>query len=116
MPDILEDWRSNLRWRDHYVSWMTRGLSKTGSIGTDEVLPELSQVLSRDEVLWLYARLQESRRWEGEWRDEFLGIFSQVGPADLPSIPPEPPRPKWPTRQQVPRDRAAALPDEEILF
>ena len=88
MSDIAESWRSNFPWRDDYVFWTARGLSKTGSLEPhDEVLLELAKVLSRDEALWLYAQLQNSRRSEFEWRAEFLWLFPQVSPADLPALP-----------------------------
>jgi hypothetical protein len=83
--DIAEAWRSNLLWRDDYVFWTARGLSKTGTLQPhDEVLLELPKFLSRDEVLWLFSQLQQSLRPTLEWRGEFLALFPQVSLADLP--------------------------------
>jgi hypothetical protein len=103
MASVADDWRSNLRWRDDYVFWTARGVSKTGSLGPhDEDLLELGRLLTRDEAIWLYGQIRDqSRRCEGEWRAEFLWLFPQVSPTDLPPLLPgdllEPyPRPPLP--------------------
>jgi len=123
MASIAEDWRSNLVWRDDYVFWTVRGLSKTGSLEPhDDVLLELPKILSREEALWLYGQLQQSLRPTLEWRDEFLALFPQVSLADLP--------PPLYDEEEAMRDAKAAraeserrygkpgpcLPDEEIPF
>ena len=90
MASVAEDWRSNRVWRDDYVFWTARGVSKTGSLEPhDEVLLELARVLTPEEAVWLYGQLRaQSRRGEGEWRAEFLWLFPQVRPSDLPPLPP----------------------------
>jgi hypothetical protein len=100
VSDVLASWRSNLPWRDDYVFWTARALSKTGSLEPhDEVLLELGKLLSREEALWLYAQLQKSRRSESEWRAEFLWLFRQVSPADLPPLPPGEALHEYPSRR-----------------
>ena len=87
--DVLKAWRSNPEWRDDSVFWTARGVSKHGGLGQDDVMLELGRLLTLDEALWLYEQVRhQSRRGEGEWRAEFLGLFPQVGPADLPPLPP----------------------------
>jgi hypothetical protein len=116
VSDVLESWRSNLPWRDDYVFWSARGLSKTGSLEPhDEVLLELGKFLSREEALWLYTQLQKSRRSESEWRAEFLWLFRQVSPADLPPLRPGEALDEYPGR----RDEwlpGPPPPDVEIPF
>jgi hypothetical protein len=80
-----EAWRSNTEWRDDFVSNAARELSKHGELGCHaHVLRELAGSLQRDEVLWLFAQLQQSQCGTLEWRDEFLALFPQVSLSDLP--------------------------------
>jgi hypothetical protein len=81
----VEAWRSNREWRDDFVSNAARELSKHGDLGCHEhVFQELAVGLNPGEVVSLYLRLRESRRPEFEWRSQFLALFPQVKPADLP--------------------------------
>ena len=83
--DFLTAWRTHDEWRDDFVADATRELSKHGDLGCHaHVLRELAGGLHRDEVLWLFAQLQQSFRPTLEWRDEFLALFPQVSLADLP--------------------------------
>jgi hypothetical protein len=117
VADVADGWRSNLGWRDDYVFWTARGVSKTGGLGPhDEVLLELGRVLTRAEAVWFYGQIRDqSRRAEGEWRAEFLWLFPQVRPSDLPTLPlderlEEYPRPARPAAASTP------VPDIEIPF
>ena len=103
--DVASAWRTSAEWRDDYVFWTARGVSKHGGIGQDEVMLELGRTLTRDEALWFYGQIRDqSRRSEGEWRAEFLWVLKQVALPDLPPLPqgeqvdeyppPEPPAPK----------------------
>ena len=83
--DYLTAWRTHEVWRDNFVSNAARELSKHGDLGCHaHVFRELGGGLRRDEVLWLFAQLQQSLRATLEWRDEFLALFPQVSLADLP--------------------------------
>jgi hypothetical protein len=83
--DLVTAWRTNEAWRDDFVFWAARDLSKTGDLGAhDQVLQELAASLYREEVLWFYAQLQKSRRPTTEWQAEFLRLFPQVTRGDLP--------------------------------
>jgi hypothetical protein len=87
VTDIAEVWRSNLPWRDDFVFWASRELSKTGSLAAHaDTLRELGGGISRTEAVWLFSRLQEAGRPESEWRAEFVSLFPQVGLADLPPL------------------------------
>lgn len=79
MSDFVTAWRTNGPWLADFVDSATRELSKTGSLrGYRPIFSELATGLNREEVLWLYERLLESRRWVHEWQEEFLAIFPQV--------------------------------------
>jgi hypothetical protein len=80
------DWYTNHEWRNAYIEETIRCLSKTGSLGEDDVLVELAGVLSKQDAVELYTILRQSRRAEIEWRQEFLAIFSGVQESDLPAI------------------------------
>lgn len=116
MASVGEDWRSNHAWRDDYVFWTARGVSKHGGLGQDEVMLELGRVLTRDEALWFYGQVRDlSRRGEGEWRAEFLWLFPQVRPSDLPPLPPGEVLNEYPPPPTVPR-QAGPLPEIDIPF
>lgn len=84
--DAVTAWRTNELWRDDFVFWATRELSKTGDLGAHaHVMQELAVGLRRDEVLWFYAELQKSYRVTCEWQAEFLALFPQVSRDDLPA-------------------------------
>jgi hypothetical protein len=83
--DIVTAWRTHHQWRDDFVFWVTREVSKCGSLcAYAHVLRELADALTPAEVVWLYERVRESRRPEFEWRGQFLALFPQAGPAGLP--------------------------------
>ena len=85
MADIGSDWRTNEAWRDDFVFWARRELSKTGDLGAHaEVLRELAEALRPDEILWLYAELQKSYRVTCEWQAEFLALFPEIAASELP--------------------------------
>lgn len=87
--DVAAAWRTNPVWRDDYVFWTARGVSKHGGLGQDDVMLELGRILTREEALWFYGRIRDqSRRGEGEWRAEFLWLFTQVTSSDLPPLAP----------------------------
>lgn len=80
------DWYTNHPWRDAYTEETIRHLSKTGTLGADEVLFELASVLTKEDVIRFYEALLLSRRSEREWRGEFLSIFTSVQDGDLPPV------------------------------
>jgi hypothetical protein len=85
MSDLVTAWRTNEPWREDFVFWATRELSKTGDLGAyAHCMRELATGLRTDEVLWLYAQLQKSYRLTCEWQAEFLDLFPQVSRDDLP--------------------------------
>lgn len=113
--DVLTAWRINLEWRDDFVFWTARGVSKHGCLGQDAVMLELVQVLTRDEALWFYKQVRDqSRRAEGEWRAEFLWLFRQVSQSDLPPLPPGDPLEPYPRPPLPPPGEP--LPEIEIPF
>jgi hypothetical protein len=115
VASVAEDWRSNHTWRDDYVVWTARGVSKHGGLGQDDIMLELGRVLTRDEALWLYGQVRDqSRRCEGDWRAEFLWLFPQVEPADLPPLPPGEPLEPYP-RPPLPLP-GEPKPEVEIPF
>jgi hypothetical protein len=82
---------------------------------TTKFFSKLGKFLSREEALWLYTQLQKSRRSESEWRAEFLWLFRQVSPADLPPLRPGEALDEYPGR----RDEwlpGPPPPDVEIPF
>jgi hypothetical protein len=87
MSDFVTAWRTNGPWLDSFIASATRELSKTGSLGCHaHVFRELATGLRPDEVVWLYAWLRESERSTREWQAEFLTLFPQVTPEDLPAL------------------------------
>lgn len=84
--DRNHDWYTNHDWRNAYLEETIRHLSKTGSLGADEVLSELAGVLPKEDVILLYTTLRQAGRPEREWRHEFLATFSGVQESDLPPI------------------------------
>jgi hypothetical protein len=66
---------------------VARYLSKTGTLKSDEaMLRFIAPLLSQEEVLALHSYLKGFRD-EGEWRDEFEGIFAAHADA-LPELDP----------------------------
>lgn len=117
MASVAEDWRSNHLWRDDYVFWTARAVSKGGDLGGhDEVLVELGRVLTRAEAVWFYCQIRDqSGRAEGEWRAEFLWLFPQVSPSDLPSLLPGEELLDYP-RPEPPPPASDPPPEIEIPF
>ena len=117
MEDIGKTWRSNIEWRDDYVFWTARGVSKTGSLEPhDHELLELGRELAREEALWFYCQIRgQSRRCEGEWRAEFLWLFPQVGVLDLPALPPGEGLREYPDSRPLP-STFDPQPEPEIPF
>src|SRR4051812_11508232 len=86
--DFLTAWRTHGEWRDRFLASATRELSKHGDLDSHaHVYRELAAGLTPAEAVSLYQQLRQSRRPEFEWRDQFLALFPQVGPADLPLAP-----------------------------
>ena len=113
------DWYTNQAWRDAYTEETIRHLSKTGALGTDEVLVELASVLRKEDIIRFYETLRLSRRSEGEWRNEFLSIFTSVQDSDLPPASDDPATEgaiKTPEYFQPPRTPLDILSDEDIPY
>ena len=71
--------------RQLFLSELVRTLSKLGTLEPyEESLSQLAEHLTSDEIVGLYAQLQQSMRIEEEWKDEFLNIFPAVAPSTLP--------------------------------
>jgi hypothetical protein len=117
LADVGQAWRSNPDWRDDYVFWTARCVSKGGDLGGhDDVLLELGRVLTREEAVWHYSQIRnQSRRSEGQWGAEFLWLFPQVGPSDLPPLPPGERLREYPRPEQVPPE-GNPPPEIEIPF
>jgi hypothetical protein len=117
VEDVAKAWRSHTEWRDDYVFWTARCVSKGGDLGVhDEVLLELGQVLTRDEAIWFYGQIRDqSRRSEGEWRAEFLWLFPQVRHSDLPPLPPGDQLREYPRPERLPPE-GGPPPEVEIPF
>ncbi len=117
--DRTHDWYTNHEWRNAYLQETIRCLSKTGSLGGDEVLSELAGVLPKEDVIQLYEDLRQSRRPEREWRPEFLAIFSGIQETDLPPIVYDQPpagAEETPERFQPPKTPLNIRSDGDIPF
>lgn len=82
---FVDRWRSSREAREQCIAEMKRDLSNTGSLdGFNDFLSLLAGILTKPEVIALFAELQQSKRAECEWKQEFLAIFINVKESDLP--------------------------------
>ena len=85
VPEFLNDWGSCNEFRKAFVAELSRDLSKSGCFeGYEEYLTLLAKELTEEETVELFAELQKSERPESEWRDDFLGFFSNLRLSEFP--------------------------------
>lgn len=83
--NLLTLWRTDEAWRNDFASWVAREVSKTGGLDSHlNTLRELAGELTTAEVVWLYDRIRATGRPEIEWRGQFLKVFPDIVPTDLP--------------------------------
>jgi len=83
---VYQAWLTNREWRELFLYYLVKDLSKTGSLAAHEdELRALACSLPQKDALDLYSHLQLSHRPDYEWRGEFLSMFPGLIESTLPA-------------------------------